>query len=36
MQTFLGEPYRYPWGVGALLLDQDGNPSLLQQELSEG
>jgi uncharacterized protein (TIGR02246 family) len=24
---FLGEPYRYPWGVGALLLDQDGIPS---------
>jgi uncharacterized protein (TIGR02246 family) len=32
---FLGEPYRYPWGVGALLLDQDGNPILLQQELGE-
>jgi uncharacterized protein (TIGR02246 family) len=32
---FLGEPYRYPWGVGALLLDQDGNPILLQQELDE-
>jgi len=32
---FLGEPYRYPWGVGALLLDQDGSPILLQQELSE-
>ena len=29
---FLGEPYRYPWGIGALLLDQDGNPVLLQQE----
>ena len=29
---FLGEPYRYPWGVGALLLDQDGSPILLQQE----
>ena len=28
---FLGEPYRYPWGIGALLLDQDGNPILLQQ-----
>jgi lactoylglutathione lyase len=32
---FLGEPYRYPWGVGALLLDQDGSPILLQQELDE-
>ena len=32
---FLGEPYRYPWGVGALLLDQDGNPILLQQEQGE-
>jgi uncharacterized protein (TIGR02246 family) len=32
---FLGEPYCCPWGVGALLLDQDGNPILLQQELSE-
>ena len=32
---FLGEPYRYPWGIGALLLDQDGNPILLQQELGE-
>ena len=32
---FLGEPYRYPWGIGALLLDQDGSPILLQQELSE-
>ena len=32
---FLGEPYRYPWGTGALLLDQDGNPILLQQELDE-
>ena len=29
---FLGEPYRYPWGIGALLLDQDGSPILLQQE----
>ena len=28
---FLGEPYRYPWGIGALLLDQDGNPILLQE-----
>ena len=32
---FLGEPYRYPWGVGAVLLDQDGSPVLLQQELDE-
>jgi catechol 2,3-dioxygenase-like lactoylglutathione lyase family enzyme len=30
---FLGEPYRYPWGIGALLLDQDGSPILLQQDL---
>jgi catechol 2,3-dioxygenase-like lactoylglutathione lyase family enzyme len=32
---FLGEPYRYPWGIGALLLDQDGSPILLQQESGE-
>lgn len=32
---FLGEPYRYPWGIGALLLDQDGSPILLQQDLEE-
>src|ERR671911_536745 len=32
---FLGEPYRYPWGLGAILLDQDGNPILLQQESGE-
>jgi catechol 2,3-dioxygenase-like lactoylglutathione lyase family enzyme len=32
---FLGEPYRYPWGMGALLLDQDGSPILLQQESGE-
>jgi uncharacterized protein (TIGR02246 family) len=31
---FLGEPSRYPWGVGVLLLDQDGSPILLQQELN--
>jgi 4-hydroxyphenylpyruvate dioxygenase-like putative hemolysin len=31
---FIGDPYRYPWGVGVLLLDQDGNPILLQQELN--
>ena len=29
---FLGEPYRYPWGIGAMLLDQDGSPILLLQE----
>lgn len=28
---FLGEPYRHPWGTGALMLDQDGSPILLQQ-----
>ena len=32
---FLGEPYRYPWGIGAILLDQDGSPVLLQQESEE-
>ena len=32
---FLGEPYHYPWGTGALLLDQDGSPILLQEESSE-
>jgi catechol 2,3-dioxygenase-like lactoylglutathione lyase family enzyme len=32
---FLGEPYHYPWGIGALLLDQDGSPVLLQQESNE-
>jgi lactoylglutathione lyase len=32
---FLGEPYRYPWGIGVLLLDQDGSPILLQQESGE-
>jgi catechol 2,3-dioxygenase-like lactoylglutathione lyase family enzyme len=32
---FLGEPYRYPWGIGALLLDQDGSPILLQQDSGE-
>jgi uncharacterized protein (TIGR02246 family) len=30
---FLGEPYRHPWGIGALLLDQDGSPILLREEL---
>ena len=33
--SFLGEPYRYPWGIGALFLDQDGSPILLQQESGE-
>ena len=32
---FLGEPYRHPCGIGALLLDQDGSPILLQQESGE-
>jgi catechol 2,3-dioxygenase-like lactoylglutathione lyase family enzyme len=32
---FLGGPYRHPCGVGALLLDQDGSPILLHQELDE-
>jgi catechol 2,3-dioxygenase-like lactoylglutathione lyase family enzyme len=32
---FLGEPYRYPWGIGALLLDQDGSPILILQELGK-
>jgi len=32
---FLGEPYHYPWGIGALLLDQDGSPILLQQETDQ-
>ncbi len=32
---FLGEPYRYPWGIGALLFHQDGSPILLQQESRE-
>ena len=32
---FLGEPYRYPWGLATILLDQDGNPVLLQQEMDE-
>jgi catechol 2,3-dioxygenase-like lactoylglutathione lyase family enzyme len=33
---FLGEPYRYPWGLAAILLDQDGSPLLLQQEEEPG
>jgi catechol 2,3-dioxygenase-like lactoylglutathione lyase family enzyme len=32
---FLGEPYRYPWGIGTILLDQDGSPVLLQQDSDE-
>jgi lactoylglutathione lyase len=32
---FTGEPYRYPWGIGAVLLDQDGSPILLLEELEE-
>jgi lactoylglutathione lyase len=32
---FLGEPYRYPWGLAAILLDQDGSPVLLQGESGE-
>ena len=32
---FLGEPYRYPWGLAAILLDQDESPILLQQEARE-
>ena len=33
---FLGEPYRYPWGLVAILLDQDGSPVLPQQVPVEG
>ena len=33
---FLGEPYRYPWGLAAILLDQDGSPVLLQQDEESG
>ena len=33
---FLGEPYRYPWGLAAILLDQDGSPVLLRQDLGKG
>ena len=29
------DPYRYPWGIDVLLLDQDCSPILLQQELAE-
>ena len=32
---FLGEPCRNPWGIGVLLLDQDGSPVLLQQKLGD-
>ena len=33
---FLGEPYRYLWGLAAILLDQDGSPVLLQQAEGAG
>jgi len=33
---FLGEPYRYPWGLAAILLDQDGSLVLLRQDLGKG
>ena len=33
---FLGEPYRYLWGLAAILLDQDGSPVLLQQAEGSG
>lgn len=32
---FTGEPYRYPWGLAAVLLDQDDSPVLLQQDAEE-
>ncbi len=32
---FTGEPFRYPWGIAAVLLDQDGSPILLQQDADE-
>ena len=32
---FTGEPYRSPWGFGVVLLDQDGTPIYLLQELEE-
>ena len=32
---FLGAPYRHPWGLAAILLDQDGSPVLLQQDPGE-
>ena len=33
---FVGEPYRYPWGLAAILLDQEGSPLLLLQEAGSG
>ena len=33
---FLGEPYRFLWGLAAILLDQDGSPVLLQQAEGAG
>jgi catechol 2,3-dioxygenase-like lactoylglutathione lyase family enzyme len=33
---FVGEPYRYPWGLAAILLDQEGSPLLLLQEKGSG
>ncbi len=32
---FTGEPYRSPWGLGVVLLDQDGTPIYLLQEPEE-
>ena len=32
---FLVEPYRFPGGIGALLLDQDDSPTLLRQTFDE-
>ena len=31
----VGAAYRFPGGIGALLLDQDGDPILLRQTLDE-
>jgi hypothetical protein len=33
--TFTGEPQRSPWGIGVVLLDQDGTPIYLLQEPEE-
>jgi lactoylglutathione lyase len=33
--TFTGEPERSPWGIGVVLLDQDGTPIYLLQEPEE-
>ena len=32
---FLGEPSRFPGGIGASLLGEDGNPILLLQTFDE-